>query len=192
MQYEDDAEIAPSTIPPLQGVAATYKSTLDSLMSFVHFTARPYSRDRTYTKGKLHALTPENVLHWMNLKAFGVADPPMDANPTLVKGNLLVFWKKAISFFMPNCFMVWDSGCNDEGNPTRSIEVNNLIKRVKKKEVHKQGAALQCRHAITEDEFQTMQKILQNHDKTSMIWQFGLYALTNFQFNLLAHIDATT
>ena len=153
MQYEDDAEIAPSTIPPLQGVAAAYKSTLDNLMSFVHFTAAPYSRDKTYTKGELRALTPENVLHWMNLKAFGaVADPPMDANPTLARGNSLAFWKKAISFFMPNRLMVWVSGRN-EGNPTRSIEVNNLIKRVKKKEVRKQGAALQCRRAITEDEF---------------------------------------
>ena len=95
MQYEDDAEIAPSTIPTLQGVAATYKSTLDSLMSFVHFTARPYSRDKTYTKGKLRALTPEHVLHWVNLKAFGVADPPMDANPTLARGNSLAFWEKS-------------------------------------------------------------------------------------------------
>jgi len=191
MQYEDDAEIAPSTILPLQGVATAYKSTLNNLMSFVHLTAAPYSRDKTYTKGELRALTPENVLHWMNLKAFGVADPPMDANPTLARGNSLAFWKKAISFFMPNRLMVWVSGRN-EGNPTRSIEVNNLIKRVKKKEVRKQGAASQCRRAITEDEFRTMQKILRNHDRTSMIWRFGLYALTNFQFHLLARIDDTT
>jgi Transcriptional activator of glycolytic enzymes len=190
MQYEDDAEIAPSTIPPLQGVAVTYKSTLDSLMSFVHATP-PYTRDKTYTKAELRALTPENVLHWMNLKAFGVEDPPMDANPTLARGNSLAFWKKAISFFMPNRLMVWVSGRN-EGNPTRSIEVNNLIKRVKKKEVRKQGAASQCRRAITEVEFRTMQKILQNHNRTSTIWRFGLYALTNFQFHLLARIDDTT
>jgi hypothetical protein len=51
--------------------------------------------------------------------------------------------------------MVWTSGRNEE-NPTRSIEVNNLIKRVKKKEVRKQGVASQCRRAITEVEFRTM------------------------------------
>jgi hypothetical protein len=189
MQYADDLEIAPSTIPPLQGVALTYKSTLDSVLSFVHHTE--YSRDKTYTKGELRALTPENILHWMNLKAFGVTDPPADANPISARSNSLSFWKKAISFFMPNRLMVWTSGRN-EGNPTRSIEVNNLIKRVKKKEVRKQGVASQCRRAITEVEFRTMQKILQNHDRNSSIWRYGLYALTNFQFHLLARIDDTT
>jgi hypothetical protein len=127
----------------------------------------------------------------MNLKAFGVTDPPVDANPTLARSNSLAFWKKAISFFMPNRLIAWTSGRN-EGNPTRSIDVNNLIKRVKKKEVRKQGVASQCRRAITEAEFRTMQKILQNHDRNSLIWRYGLYALTNFQFHLLARIDDTT
>ena len=68
----------------------------------------------------------------MNLKAFGVEDPPMDANPTLARGNSLAFWKKAISFFMPNRLMVWVSGRN-EGNPTRSIEVNKPYKACQEK-----------------------------------------------------------
>jgi hypothetical protein len=189
MQYADDEEIAPSTVPPLEGVAVKYKSTLDSLLSFVHKTE--YTRETTYTKGELRALTPENVLHWMNIKTFGVADPPMDANPISARSNSLAFWKKAISFFMPNRLIVWTSGRN-EGNPTRSIDVNNLIKRVKKKEVRKQGVASQCRRAITEAEFRAMQKILQKHDGDSLIWRYGLYALTNFQFHLLARIDDTT
>jgi hypothetical protein len=36
-----------------------------------------------------------------------------------------------------------------------------------------------------------MQNIVQNH-KSKFIWRFGLYALTNFQFHLLARIDDTT
>ena len=94
--YADDQEIVPSTIPPLQGVAVKYKSTLDNLLSFVHNTV--YTRDTTYTKGELRALTPENVLHWMNLKAFGVTDPPVDANPTLARANSLEYWKKPCRF----------------------------------------------------------------------------------------------
>ncbi len=86
MQYDDDAEIAPSTITPLQGVAVTYKSTLDSLMSFVHVTPL-YTQDKTYTKGKLPALIPEHVLHWMNLKAFGVEDPPNGCKPYFGEGK---------------------------------------------------------------------------------------------------------
>jgi hypothetical protein len=71
-----------------------------------------------------------------------------------------------------------------EGNPTQSVKINNLIKRVRKKEVRKQGVAPQCGHPMTETEFQTMQNILQNqhkHDRTnSTIWCFGLYALIIF------------
>lgn len=146
MQYPDDKEIAPSTIPQLQGTAVMNKATVDSFLSFVH--NRQYTLQKTYTKAELRALTPQHVLQWMNLKAFGVIDPPNDANPTFARSNSLAFWKKAISFFMPNRLIPWYSGRN-EGNPTRSIEINNLIKRVKKKEVRKQGAASQSRRAIT-------------------------------------------
>jgi hypothetical protein len=174
-------------------MALRYKATLDNLMSLVH--GREYTRDQTYTKGELRALTPLHVLQWMNLRTFGVTDPALDANPTLARSNSLEFYKKSISFFMPNRLIVWVSGRN-EGNPTRSNEVNNLIKRVRKKEVRKQGVAPQCRRAMTETEFRTMQNIFQNqqeHDRTSStIWRYGLYALTIFQFHLIARIDDTT
>jgi hypothetical protein len=189
MQYPDDNEISPSTIAPLQGVAIQYKASLDNLLSFVH--GRTYTRDATYTLGELRAITPEHVLHWMNMKAFGVTDPPTDANPISARSSSLSFWKKAISFFMPNRLIVWTSGRN-EGNPTRSIEVNNLIKRVKKKEVRKQGVVSQCRRAITDDEFRKMHRILQTYQPNSLVWRYGLYALTNFQFHLIARIDDTT
>jgi hypothetical protein len=75
MQYPDDDEISAtgSTIAPLQGVAIQYRASLNNLVSFVH--------DRTYTKGELRAINPEHVIHRMNIKAFGVTDPPTDANP---------------------------------------------------------------------------------------------------------------
>ena len=191
MQYPDDNKLVPSTIPPLEGVAVHYKATLDNLVSLVH--GRQYRRNKSYTKGELRALTPTNILQWMNTKTFGVADPPTDANPTLARGNSLAYWKKAVSFFMPNRLIPWVSGRN-EGNPTRSIEVNNLIRRVKRKEVRKQGVTSKCRRAMTEDEFRKMQNILHEHrdGRNSGIWRYGLYALTNFQFHLIARIDDTT
>ena len=36
VSYADDDELATSTVPPLQGVALEYKSSLDSLMSYFH------------------------------------------------------------------------------------------------------------------------------------------------------------
>jgi hypothetical protein len=44
--------------------------------------------------------------------------------------------------------------------PNRSIEVNTLIKKVKKKEVRKQGVVSKARRAVTHVEFRRMQSIL--------------------------------
>jgi hypothetical protein len=189
MAYDDDDELVSSTVPPLQGVARDYKSSLDSMMSFVHGVE--YGRERQYTKGELRAVTPNDVLRWMNVKTFGIPDPPIDANPTGARSNTLAFWKKAISFFMPDRLVSWVSGRN-EGNPTRSIDVNNLIRRVKKKEVRKQGVVSKAKRPLTEEEYRKLQKILQNHDRNNYIWRYGLCALTNFQFHMIARIDDTT
>jgi hypothetical protein len=142
--YNDNNEIVASNIPPLQGVALQYKPTLDNLLSFVH--NQECTHKKTYTKGETN---PQHILQCMNQKAFGVTDPALDANPTLATANSLEYWKKALSFFMPNRLIIWLSGRN-EGSPTQSIEVNNLIKRVRKKEVRKQGVAPQCQCAMTE------------------------------------------
>jgi hypothetical protein len=48
--------------------------------------------------------------------------------------------------------MAWNA-ISEHGNPTMSIEVNELIKKVKKKEVRKQGAPSKTRHLMTIDEF---------------------------------------
>ncbi len=49
--YDNNNEIAASTIPPLQVVALQYKSTLDNLLSFVHnqaYTRNMYTHNKTY------------------------------------------------------------------------------------------------------------------------------------------------
>ncbi len=58
MQYPDDDEIASSTILQLQGSEVKYTTaTLDSFPSVVH--NRRYTRQKTYTKAELRALTPQ-------------------------------------------------------------------------------------------------------------------------------------
>ena len=50
--------------------------------------------------------------------------------------------QKRHQFFMPNRLISWNAETSN-GNPTKSIEVNDLIKsRVKKQEVQKQGRDL--------------------------------------------------
>ncbi len=104
VSYADDDELATSTVPPLQGVALEYKSSLDSLMSYFHGV--DYGKERQYTKGELRALTPDDVVAWMNVKTFDDPDPPLDANPTECRSSSLKFWKKALSFFLSLCLIV--------------------------------------------------------------------------------------
>ncbi len=79
-----------------------------------------------------------------NFEPIGVTDPgPNTAIRPLVHANTLAFWKKVISFHMPDHLHAgWRSGSND-GNPTKSAEMNDFIKRIKKLESRKQGAESQ-------------------------------------------------
>ena len=78
----------------------------------------------------------------------------------------------------------------NQGNRTRSIEINNLIKQVKKKEVRKQGAPSHARRPMKTDEFRLVHGILQG--SKNPLWKFGINAMINFMFHLIAQIDDTT
>jgi hypothetical protein len=43
-----------------------------------------------------------------------------------------MFWKKAISYYMPNELLACNAIAQEVGNPRRLIEVEELIKTVKK------------------------------------------------------------
>ena len=74
---------------------------------------------------------PSHILQWMNFRTFGSVNPAVDAYLISARSSSLQCWKKEVTFFHPNKLMVW-SACHNEGNPTRSVEINNVIKRVKK------------------------------------------------------------
>jgi hypothetical protein len=84
-----------------------------------------------------------------------------------------------------------------EGNPTQSNDVIDLLKAVKKKEVQKQGAKSMTRHPMVGKEFQNMHKILRKAGGSgkrttthASLWKrYGISAMVNFQFHLIARID---
>jgi hypothetical protein len=78
-----------------------------------------YDKDHQFTQDELAPLIPANVTRWMCQQAYGTPEP----------GNPLMFWKKAISFFMPNWLMPWNA-ISGQGNLTRSTEVSNMIKKI--------------------------------------------------------------
>ena len=79
-----------------QPTNSKYKATLDTCMSFFH--GQEYCREKEYTVEERNALTPNDVVRWMNLKTFGIEDPPVDANPVHAHSSSLEFWKKLFCF----------------------------------------------------------------------------------------------
>jgi hypothetical protein len=69
-------------------------------MSFVHKQppGQEYTRSQAYRTSALNAITPVDVLHWMNIMTFGIPDPPIDANPVWPNPVHLIFTK------IPFCF----------------------------------------------------------------------------------------
>ena len=135
-------------LPQLESPANKYWPVLCKLMEFHHGAKYPAATTPQFEPDVLGTLTPKQVERWMNISVFGMADPPNGANPTCGRSASLEFYKKAVSFFMPNKLMAWNSLTNT-GNPTRSLEVNNLIKRVRKHEVRRTGKASQARRKFS-------------------------------------------
>ena len=118
---------------------------------------------------------------------YGAAEPDRDDDPLQARSTSLMFWKKAISHFMPKRLMALNS-ISQVGNPTRGIEVNELIKTVKKKEIRKQGKSSTARRAITHPEFLRMLDYLKAEDQDDMR-RYGMPSSFVFQYNLIARID---
>ena len=117
------------------------------LNAFMTFRNRlVYGPHYVWTPEELAAITPHQLVQWLSTKAYGVPSPGPDDNPTVGRSSSLEYYKKAISSFMPHRLQPWNSITNF-GNPTRLVEVNNLIKRVKKKEVRKLGKPSKARRA---------------------------------------------
>ena len=131
-------------------------------MAYLH-EEEAYEKDHVFSQEVLAALTPNDIKRWMCEKAYGTPEPGPNDHPTLCPSTSLKFWKKAISSFMPNRLMSWNILTN-VGNPTKSIEINDLIKAVKKKEVRKQGRASTVRRPLQHDEFQSMLGYLRGHE----------------------------
>jgi hypothetical protein len=77
-----------------------YRSVLIEFMSFRDGQA--YAQNTEFTDLQLAEITPSDLTRWFCLKAYGVADPAPNANPTVGRSSSLEFYKKALSYYMPN------------------------------------------------------------------------------------------
>ena len=118
--------------------ARLYVGQINAFWNYTYGTCR--ERDYAeYSQEDLLSITPEQLVEFCAQKVYGVSNPSEDDNPTLGRSSWVQYAKKAISFFMPNRLAHWDVRTRT-GNPTKSAELNDLIKMIKKKEVRKQGS----------------------------------------------------
>ena len=108
-------------------LAKQCKPSLLALMS--HRNGQNYHKDHEFTQQELAGIMLMELKCWMCLKVYGKEEPGSDDNPIEGHSNSLLYWKKDISFFMPNRQTGWDVLTNS-GKPTKSVEINDLIKAV--------------------------------------------------------------
>ena len=162
-----------------------YKSHLLRCMNLVNGTDHP--KDYTFSDDELYALHPHQILRYFAIIAYGKEEPLETDQPTHGRSSSLEFAKKAISYYMPNRNMVWNEQ-TQQGNPTRSTDLNDFIKNVKKKEVRKQGKPSSARRALSVNEFRQIIKKcrLPNNGYTH---KYSLAAYYIFQFHMVARVD---
>ena len=122
----------------------------------------------------------------MKLTAFGRSDAGDDNVPTCRRSSTLAFHKKALSYFIPNKHLRWNT-VSLLGNPTRSPEVNDLIKHVKRHEVRGEGVSSQVRRALTLAEFHSLVGMAPNSETFNL--QVRIPCILKFQVHLIARVD---
>ena len=129
----------------------------------------------------LGTLTPKSLERWMHLSAFGVPDPARGMASMNGRSSSVEFMKKAVSSFMPNKLQGWNAITNC-GNPTKSLEVNNLIKLMKKNEVRKVGKKSHARRALVKPEFRLTLRMLEGEGLFDTKYRYTCMLRQQFQF----------
>jgi hypothetical protein len=131
-------------------------------------------------------VTPNDIYKWMAFKAYGKEDPGPNDNPTCGRSSSLMYYKKALSYFMPHRLMHWNFE-QRSGNPTKSTDVNDLIKAVVKKEARQQGRKSQARRPFTQEEFIQLVTLCSQFRDPNI--KYGIPALLKFAFHMIARLD---
>ena len=82
---------------------ATYKGTLVQFMNHRDSPQIPYNKHSVFSREELAAISPEEIVRWFKEKVYGNADADSDVDlPVEGRHSSLLFYKKAISHFIPN------------------------------------------------------------------------------------------
>lgn len=166
-----------------------YRSHLVALLSFID--GEDYEQDQEFTPERLDQITADEVRRFFNYRIYENEEPGDDMNELQpqVRSNSVMYWKKAISYYLPNKLHPWNQ-IHLTGNPTRSVEVNNVIQKVKTLEVRGRGRPSQARRDMEEEEFRHTIDMFRADDTVGDInARYGIPALMITQFSLIGRVD---
>eukprot|EP00957_Ditylum_brightwellii_P032300 2446960-Ditylum_brightwellii.AAC.1 len=61
-----------------------------------------YTQAHEFSSEELECFKAHDIYHWMAWKVYGTDNPSPHDNPTEGRSTSLKYYKKAISFYMPN------------------------------------------------------------------------------------------
>ena len=105
-------------------------------------------------------ITPRMIVDYFQYKAYGSCSPGDEDRPVCARSSTLFFYKKALSSFMFLQNSQWDDILM-RGNPTKSKEVNDMIKKVVKHEVRHEGVSSKARRGLEYKEYLLLLKLIQ-------------------------------
>jgi hypothetical protein len=170
----------------INDVSIRYRTYLIEFMSFLDGRAELYANDTEFEQDHLIRIKPRDIERWMCKKVYGMTDPGLDDYPIHGPSSSLEFYKKALSYFMPNKRMGWNE-VTQSGNPTKSSEIIDRIKKVKKEEVRKTGKKSSARRPLEHREFKQSLAILERD--ADPIKRFLAPCVNKVQYNLIARLD---
>ena len=163
----------------------SYNSSLIAMMSYLDNVK--HDKNKTFTNERLAQLTAADVARYFNFRVFNTPEPGPDDRPCY-RSTTVAYWKKAISKFMPNRLPQWNP-ITMSGNPTKSQELADLLARIKKAEVRKQGVESQACRALTENEFRQALRILRQDPQYGPLVSYGVVAFSIFQSHMIGRVD---
>ena len=131
-------------------------------------------------------MTPMDVTRWLCVKCYGTEEPGPEDRPINCRSTSLEVYKKSVSWYMVNRIACWDR-IHKSGNPTKSVEVNDLIKQVKREEVRKRGKPPSTKRALTQAEFQAI--LVYFFEQNDFQHRYRYSCMLLYQYYLIARCD---
>jgi hypothetical protein len=144
-----------------------------------------YDTDHTFLPNDLARITPEDVVQWFNLLAYGTETPGPEDRPDK-RSTGLAFNKKAISYYIVDNSVPWNSQAKI-GNPTMSKMVNKCIALVRKHECRHEGKVSNAKRDLKRSEFKLTLELLQND--RSFLYKHKIPTMLKLQFHIIARTD---